>query len=49
MVAAAGCLTLALAPHAAIVAVIPLGVVLLGALPVLLELTERRVRGCARR
>ena len=31
VVAAAGCLALALAPHAAIVAVIPLGVVLLGA------------------
>jgi predicted MFS family arabinose efflux permease len=42
IVAALGCLLLAAAPHAAIVAVIPLGVVLLGALPVLLELTERR-------
>jgi predicted MFS family arabinose efflux permease len=42
VVAAAGCLLLAVAPQAAIVAVIPLGVVLLGALPVLLELTERR-------
>ena len=37
VIAAAGCLTLAFAPHAAIVVVIPLGVVLLGALPVLLE------------
>ena len=42
IVAAIGCITLALAPHAAIAAVIPLGIVLLGALPILLELTERR-------
>jgi hypothetical protein len=40
--AAAGCLTMALAPRAAVLAVIPLGIVLLGALPVILELTERR-------
>ena len=40
--AAAGCASLAIAPDAAILAVIPLGVALLGALPVLLELTERR-------
>jgi predicted MFS family arabinose efflux permease len=40
--AAAGCLLLAVAPHAALLAVIPLGIALLGALPVLLELTERR-------
>ena len=42
VVAAAGCALLAVAPDAAYLAVIPLGVVLLGALPVLLELTERR-------
>jgi len=42
LLAAAGCLLLAVAPHAAIIAVVPLGVALLGALPVLLELTERR-------
>jgi predicted MFS family arabinose efflux permease len=40
--AAAACLLLAVAPGAALIAVIPLGVALLGALPVLLELTERR-------
>lgn len=37
VVAAAGCLTLALAPGAAWLVVVPLGVVLLGALPVLLS------------
>jgi hypothetical protein len=42
LVAAAGCITLAIAPGAAVVAVVPLGVVLLGSLPVILELTERR-------
>jgi predicted MFS family arabinose efflux permease len=44
IVAATGCLTLALAPGftVAVVAVVPLGVVLLGSLPVILELTERR-------
>jgi predicted MFS family arabinose efflux permease len=42
VVAAAGCLTLAIAPGAAAIAVVPLGVVLLGSLPVILELTERR-------
>ena len=42
VVAAACCLIMALAPHAAAGAVIPLGIVLLGALPVILELTERR-------
>jgi cyanate permease len=42
VVAAAGCLTMAIAPHAAPVAVVPLGIVLLGSLPVILELTERR-------
>jgi predicted MFS family arabinose efflux permease len=42
LVAAGGGVTRAIAPHAAIVAVIPLGIVLLGALPVILELTERR-------
>ena len=42
IVAAAGCVTLALAPSAAWIAVVPLGVVLLGSLPVILELTERR-------
>jgi hypothetical protein len=42
VVAALGCVTLALAPGAAVVVVIPLGVVLLGSLPVILELTERR-------
>jgi cyanate permease len=47
VIAAAGCLTLAVAPHAAIVAVIPLGIVLLAALPVLLELTERRAAPAA--
>ena len=35
-------LLLAIAPGAAVVAVVPLGVVLLGSLPVILELTERR-------
>ncbi len=40
--AAASCLLMAIAPHAAVIAVIPLGIVLLGALPVILELTERR-------
>ena len=42
VVAAASCLTMAIAPGAAVVAVIPLGIVLLGALPIILELTERR-------
>ena len=42
VVAAAGCGFLALAPGAAALAVIPLGFVLLGSLPVILELTERR-------
>jgi predicted MFS family arabinose efflux permease len=42
VVAAAGCVFLAVAPGAAALAVIPLGVVLLGSLPVILELTERR-------
>ncbi len=42
VVAAAGCVTLALAPGAALLVVVPLGVVLLGSLPVILELTERR-------
>jgi predicted MFS family arabinose efflux permease len=42
LVAAAGCLVLALAPGAAWVAVVPLGLVLLASLPVILELTERR-------
>jgi hypothetical protein len=42
IVAAAGCVTLALAPGAAWLAVVPLGIVLLGSLPVILELTERR-------
>ena len=42
VVAAAGCAFLAIAPGAAFVAVVPLGVVLLGSLPVILELTERR-------
>jgi hypothetical protein len=47
VIAAAGCAVLALAPTAALLAVIPLGVVLLGALPVILELTERRSRASA--
>jgi cyanate permease len=47
VVAAAGCAFLALAPGAAAVAVIPLGVVLLGSLPVILELTERRSESSA--
>ena len=43
IVAAAGCVTLALAPSAALRSrSIPLGFVLLGSLPVILELTERR-------
>ncbi len=42
LVAAAGCVLLAVAPGAAVVAVVPLGVVLLASLPVILELTERR-------
>lgn len=42
VVAAAGCAFLAIAPGAAFVAVVPLGFVLLGSLPVILELTERR-------
>jgi predicted MFS family arabinose efflux permease len=42
VLASAGCLLLAVAPHVAILAVIPLGIALLGALPVLLELTEKR-------
>jgi len=42
VVAAAGCGFLAIAPGAAFLAVVPLGVVLLGSLPVILELTERR-------
>ena len=36
-------------PHVAILAVIPLGIALLGALPVLLELTERRTDAASRR
>jgi predicted MFS family arabinose efflux permease len=47
VVAAAGCGFLALAPGAAAIAVIPLGVVLLGSLPVILELTERRSESSA--
>ncbi|WP_064750577.1 MFS transporter [Solirubrobacter soli] len=47
VVAAAGCVFLALAPGAAAVVVIPLGVVLLGSLPVVLELTERRSESSA--
>jgi predicted MFS family arabinose efflux permease len=47
VVAAAGCAFLAVAPGAAVVAVIPLGVVLLGSLPVILELTERRSQSSA--
>ncbi|MDA0166090.1 MFS transporter [Solirubrobacter ginsenosidimutans] len=47
VVTASGCVFLALAPGAAVVAVIPLGVVLLGSLPVILELTERRSRSSA--
>jgi len=42
VVAAEGCGFLAIAPGAAFLAVVPLGVVLLGSLPVILELTERR-------
>lgn len=42
VVAGAGCAFLAVAPGAAAVAVVPLGIVLLGSLPVILELTERR-------
>jgi predicted MFS family arabinose efflux permease len=42
IVAAAGCVALALAPSHAALAVVPLGVALLAALPVILELTERR-------
>jgi predicted MFS family arabinose efflux permease len=42
VVAATACLLLAAAPQLALLAVIPLGIALLGALPVLLELTERR-------
>jgi predicted MFS family arabinose efflux permease len=42
VVAASACALLALAPSVAAVAVVPLGVVLLGSLPVILELTERR-------
>jgi predicted MFS family arabinose efflux permease len=41
LVAAAGCVFLALAPGAAWVAVVPMGFVLLASLPVILELTER--------
>jgi predicted MFS family arabinose efflux permease len=44
VVAAADCLVLAVAPHAAVLAVVPLGIVLLGSLPVILELTERRAQ-----
>jgi cyanate permease len=47
LIAAASCVLLALAPHAAILAVIPLGIVLIGALPVLLDLTERRSAAAA--
>ena len=47
VVTASGCIFLALAPGAAVIAVIPLGVVLLGSLPVILELTERRSRSSA--
>jgi cyanate permease len=47
VVTASGCVFLALAPGAAVIAVIPLGVVLLGSLPVILELTERRSRSSA--
>ena len=42
VVGAAGCLLLAVAPSVAALAVVPMGVVLLGSLPVILELTERR-------
>jgi hypothetical protein len=47
VVAAAGCAFLAVAPGAAALAVVPLGVVLLGSLPVILELTERRSKSSA--
>jgi predicted MFS family arabinose efflux permease len=47
VVAAASCAFLAVAPGAAAVAVVPLGVVLLGSLPVILELTERRSQSSA--
>jgi predicted MFS family arabinose efflux permease len=42
VVAAAGCAVLAAAPGAAWLVIPPMGVVLLGSLPVILELTERR-------
>jgi predicted MFS family arabinose efflux permease len=42
VVAAAGCALLAVAPNAAWLAIVPMGVVLLASLPVILELTERR-------
>jgi uncharacterized membrane protein YdcZ (DUF606 family) len=38
----AGCALLAVAPGAAWLAVVPMGVVLLASLPVILELTDRR-------
>jgi predicted MFS family arabinose efflux permease len=47
VVAAAGCAFLAVAPSAAAVVVVPLGIVLLGSLPVILELTERRSESSA--
>jgi predicted MFS family arabinose efflux permease len=47
VVAAVGCAFLAVAPGAAAVAVVPLGIVLLGSLPVILELTERRSQSSA--
>jgi cyanate permease len=47
VVAAAGCAFLAVAPSAAAVTVVPLGIVLLGSLPVILELTERRSKSSA--
>ncbi len=42
VVAAAGCGLMAVAPGAAWLAIVPMGVVLLASLPVILELTERR-------
>jgi predicted MFS family arabinose efflux permease len=42
VVAACGCFLLAVAPGARWLAIVPMGVVLLAALPVILELTERR-------
>jgi predicted MFS family arabinose efflux permease len=47
LVAAAGCVVLAVAPGAAWAVVVPLGFVLLASLPVILELTERRAGAAA--